>query len=151
MVAGTSPASGQPRDLSIPCPPTARAGSWQGLSNAKATGNDSFLIRPRMTEEPKVPPDLQSSSGSFYDVVGASGFDSWPLSNRASAGPLWFPSRRTSAGPCVGTLLWPARRRIFPWLLTSIHREVHQSIAVVHCFHATPGCPVCLENPRPSA
>lgn len=79
-------------------------------------------------------------------VVGASGFEARPLSDGASARPLWLPSGRAAASPRVGILLWPAGGRVLPLLLTSERREVHERVAVVHCLYAAAGRPVGFED-----
>ena len=79
-------------------------------------------------------------------VVRTSGLQAGPLGDGASARPHWLPSGRAAAGSRVGTLLWPAGGRVLPLLLSSVHSEVHERVAVVHCLDAAEGRPVGFED-----
>src|SRR5260370_20840125 len=82
------------------------------------------------------------------EVVGASSFESGPVGDGASARPLghWWPIGRAAVGPRVGALLWPAGGRVLPLLLASVHGQVHERVAVVHCLCAAAGGPVGFED-----
>src|SRR5476649_2526833 len=76
-------------------------------------------------------------AGSDAEVVGVTGFEAGPLGGGTSTG--------------TGILLaykpvWPASRRVLPLLLSPVHRQVVQIVAVVHRLDAAPRRPVSLED-----
>jgi hypothetical protein len=91
---------------------------------------------------------LTFRSAGCAEVAGASGFESRPLCDRASARPSRLPGGRTGARSCVRALSRPASGPVFPRLLATEHPQIEHVIAVIHYLEATRGRPVSLEDFR---